>query len=124
MRLPPLLPLALLLASCAGGASAPKPPLSAADCPALYVFAPGNYIMDIAGGAEVVLDPGVQEFPLFCGPRAARAYVIRKVEAGSLPAGDWRIYRLEGKFEDLAQETDDGGYTLGRMASAVDWVTE
>jgi hypothetical protein len=80
--------------------------------------------MDIAGGAEVVLDPGVQEFPLFCSPQTARVYVNREVKSGSLAAGDWRIYRLEGNFEDLAQEADDGGYTLRRLASAVDWVTE
>ncbi|MDR2743851.1 MAG: SON protein [Desulfovibrio sp.] len=124
MRLSPLFLLALLLTSCADKTLAPKPSLSAADCPVLYVFAPGNYIMDIAGGAEVVLDPGVQEFPLFCSPQAARAYVNREVKAGDLAAGDWRIYRLEGSFEDLAQEADNGRHTLKRLASAVDWVTE
>jgi hypothetical protein len=124
MRLLPLFLFVLLSASCAGKTAAPKPSLSAADCPALYVFAPGNYIMDIAGGAEVVLDPGVQEFPLFCSPQTARAYVNREVKSGSLAAGDWRVYRLEGNFEDLAQEADNGGYTLRRLASAVDWVTE
>ncbi|MDR2055719.1 MAG: SON protein [Desulfovibrio sp.] len=124
MRLLPLFLSALLLASCAGKAPAPKASLSAADCPVLYAFAPGNYIMDIAAGAEVVLDPGVQEFPLFCSPQTARAHVNREMEAGSLAAGDWRIYRLEGNFEDLAQEADNGRYTLKRLASAVDWVTE
>ncbi|MDR3358090.1 MAG: SON protein [Desulfovibrio sp.] len=124
MRPLPLLLFALLLTSCAGKVPAPKPSPGGADCPALYVFAPGNYIMDIAGGAEVVLDPGVQEFPVFCSPRTARAYVDEEVGAGSLAAGDWRIYRLEGNFEDLAQETDNGRLILKRLASAVDWVTE
>lgn len=124
MRLLPLFLLGLLLTSCAGKAPAPEPSPGPADCPVLYVFAPGNYIMDIAGGAEVVLDPGVQEFPVFCSPQAARAHVDREVKAGSLPAGDWRIYRLEGNFEDLVRKADDGRHTLRRLASAVDWVTE
>ncbi|MDR2573589.1 MAG: SON protein [Desulfovibrio sp.] len=123
MRLLPLF-LVLLLASCTGKSPTPQPSPGAAACLALYTFAPGNYIMDIAAGAEVVLDPGVQEFPLFCGPAAARDYVNRETAAGRLPDGDWRIYLLEGTFEDIVHETNDGRYSLKRLASAVDWVTE
>jgi hypothetical protein len=114
----------LLSASCAGKPPAAKPDSLAAECPALYVFAPGNYVMDIAGGAEVVLDPAIQEFPLFCSPQTTRAYVNREISAGRLTAGDWRVYRLDGNFRDLVQTSPDGAYTLKRLASAIDWVTE
>ena len=44
----------------------PLPPVE--PCPFVYIYAPGNYIVDIASGSQVILDPGVQEFDLFCSP--------------------------------------------------------
>ena len=117
--------LALLLAAC-GGRNAPEEQAAPqpAPCPSVYVYAPGNYIVDIAGGADVVLDPSAQDFPLFCAPDEAREALDNAVSAGGLPAGDWRIYRVEGQFDDLAQKSASGQYTLKRMAPIVDWVTE
>ena len=85
-------------------------------CPFVYVFAPGNYIIDIASGSQVVLDPGVQEFELFCSPGAARSAITQGMEKGALPEGDWRIYRLDGTLDDLAQKSPHRRYTLKRMA--------
>lgn len=117
--------LAVLLVAC-GGKNAPEgqPAPPPAPCPFVYVYAPGNYIVDIAGGADVVLDPSAQDFPLFCAPGEARKALDDAVAAGSLPAGDWRIYRVEGRLDDLAQKSATGQYTLKRMAPIVDWVTE
>ncbi|MDR1777350.1 MAG: SON protein [Desulfovibrio sp.] len=122
MRLTRLFLIVALLASCAG--KAPLPAQETPHCQDVYVFAPGNYIVDIASGAEVVLDPGVQEFPLFCSPREARKYVDREMAAGRVPEGDWRVYRLDGTFDDLAQMGDNGSYSLSRLALAVDWVSD
>lgn len=118
--------LALLLAACGGkkAAESAAPVPAAAPCPFVYVYAPGNYIIDIAGGSEVVLDPGVQEFELFCSPGEARAALEAAVAAGRLPAGDWRVYRLDGGLDDLALKSAANRYTLKRMAQVVDWVTE
>lgn len=117
--------LALLLAACAGkNAPEERPAPQPAPCPFVYVYAPGNYIVDIAGGADVVLDPSAQDFPLFCAPDEAREALNSAVAAGRLPAGDWRIYRVEGQLDDLAQKSATGQYTLKRMAPIVDWVTE
>ena len=97
---------------------------TAEPCPFVYVFAPGNYIVDIASGSEVVLDPAAQEFELFCSPGAARAAIGYAVARGTLPEGDWRIFRLEGTLDDLAFKSPQKRYTLKRMAEVVDWVTE
>lgn len=124
MRARVLIPAGLLcltLACARGREDAPPPPLP--DCPQVYVAAPGNYIVDIASGAEVVLDPAAEDFDLFCKPEEARAAVEEGMRSGALPEGDWRIYRLDGTLEDLAQWQGDR-YTLGRMAQVVDWVTE
>ena len=118
--------LALPLLACKKPATvAENEPLPPAEpCPFVYVVAPGNYIVDIASGSEVVLDPAVSEFELFCSPGTARAAVNYAVASGALPEGDWRIYRLDGNLDDLAYRSPQNRYTLKRMAEVVDWVTE
>lgn len=100
------------------------PAPAAEPCPFVYVYAPGNYIIEIASGAEVILDPGVQDFDLFCSPGEARTAVNEAVRIGVLPDGDWRIFRLDGTMEDLGQRQHNNQYMLNRMAQVVDWVTE
>lgn len=118
---------ALALAGCGGGhqplpLQAPVPP---EDCATLYVVAPGNFIVELAGGAAVMLEPSVREFPLFCSPATAQAALAADREAGRLPEGDWRVYSLEGSFAELVQEGAPGGpspYALARRARLADWV--
>lgn len=119
-----LLSLALIACTKAQPAqeTAQVPPVE--PCPFVYAYAPGNYIVDIASGAEVVLDPGVQEFEVFCSPGEARAAINEGLRQGALPAGDWRIYRLEGSMEEIGQRQRDNQYTLIRMTQIVDWVAE
>lgn len=119
----------LALAACAGsGPTAPRPaqpPVPPEDCATLHVVAPGNFIIDLASGADVVLDPSVREFPLFCGPDTAARALEAALASGRLPAGDWRVYRLEGGFDDLVQTAEPGGpspYALARQARLADWV--
>ena len=84
---PALLGSLLMLGGCAttGPNTAPLPPDR--DCQEVYTVAPGNYIIDIAGGSMVVLDPAVQDFPLFCSPEEARAGLKTAMDNGALPAG-------------------------------------
>jgi hypothetical protein len=93
-------------------------------CPLVYTYAPGNYIVDVASGSEVLLDPGVQEFDLFCSPGDARAAVNEAVRLGILTEGDWRIYRVEGSMEEIGQRQGKNQHTLARMTQIVDWVAE
>ena len=117
----------LFLAGCGGGhqvlpLQAQVPP---EECGTLYVVAPGNFIIDLAGGADVILDPGVHAFPLFCAPETAARAQAEAVDAGRLPPGDWRVYRLDGTFADLVQPAEPGAaspYALARRARLADWV--
>ncbi|MBD5538633.1 MAG: SON protein [Desulfovibrio sp.] len=118
---------ALALTACAGGRQpAPvQPPVPPEDCAALYVVAPGNYILDLAEGSAVLLDPGVREFPLFCAPETAAKALEAGRDAGRIPAGDWRVYRLEGGFAELVQPAGPDSpspYALARRARLADWV--
>ena len=115
----------LALAACGRQHLPLQAPVPPEDCAALYVVAPGNYIIDLAEGSAVMLDPSVREFPLFCAPGTAAAALREAVASGRLPAGDWRVYRLEGGFADLVQQAGPGGpspYALVRRARLADWV--
>ena len=46
------------------------------------------------------------------------------MDNGSLPAGDWRIYRLNGTLQEIGQQPEPGHYSLARMARLVDWVSK
>ena len=95
---PALLGSLLMLGGCAttGPNTAPLPPDR--DCQEVYTVAPGNYIIDI--GLKTAMDNG------------------------ALPAGDWRIYRLNGTLQEIGQQPEPGHYSLARMARLVDWVSK
>lgn len=118
-----LLPLCLSLVLFTGCAGSQAPQTASPNpCETAYTFAPGNYIIDLASGAEVVLDPLMHDFPLFCSPQEAQNALELALANGQLPDGDWRIYRLGGEFEDLAA-VSGRGYMLKRMAPLSDWVS-
>ena len=119
-----LLGLALVACSKSQPAQEAAPAAPVEPCPFVYTYAPGNYIVDIASGSEVLLDPGVQEFDLFCSPGAARAAVNEALRLGILTEGDWRIYRVEGSMEEIGQRQGNNQHTLARMTQIVDWVAE
>ncbi len=121
-----LLPVCLMISvvACARETPAPPPDTPMPQCATAYVYAPGNFIIDIASGATVVLDPAIHDFPLFCTPAEARTALHNALEAKLLPAGDWRIYLVEGDFQELACRLESGGFGLKRMAPIIDWVSE
>ena len=119
-----LLSLALLACTKAQPTQDAAPASPVEPCPFVYTYAPGNYIVDIASGSEVILDPGVQEFDLFCSPGQARDAINESVRLGVLPEGDWRIYRLEGTMEEIGQRQHNNQHSLARMTQIVDWVAE
>lgn len=102
----------ILLNACAARQTAFLP-----DCHEAYVILPANYIIDITAGSRVYVNPSVQEFALFCTPQAAR-----EAYQAANPEGDWRIYRLEGEFADLAKPHGKHEYALAESAAVVDWV--
>lgn len=91
-------------------------------CENVYTYAPGNFIVDIAAGSDVNLDPGIREFPIFCTPEDAKKAVAQGVQAGKLPSGDWRVYKLDGTYQDLGKAVGKGRYVLTRPTRMTDWV--
>lgn len=106
-----LLSAVLFLSSCAAK-NAPSE-----DCEPLFTLLPANFIIDLAAGSEVSVDPAVQEFPLFCSSEKAFAAMGEY----KLP-GDWRVYMLEGSFAEKGSVKSDGSRVLTRPATVLDWV--
>lgn len=122
--------LATLVPGCAGKdggseeAAATPPARPQVPCDEVFVYAPGNFVVDLAAGSVVSLDPSVATFPVFCSAADARAAVDRKVSKGELPAGNWRIYRLKGTFSEIGTATGPEEFRLARRADMADWVQE
>lgn len=87
------------------------------DCEAVYVILPGNFIIDLAGGSKVILNPSVQDFALFCTPQDA----AEALKESRIP-GDWRIYRMDGTLAQIGKPHESGGYTLAHPAEVTDWL--
>lgn len=87
------------------------------NCDHLYVILPDNYIIDLAAGAKVILDPASEEFALFCTAAQAQK-ALTKVN----PQGDWRVYQMRGNSGEIARATPHGDYILSAPAQVNDWV--
>lgn len=110
---------ACLLACAPQARQAPAPALPPL-ARELYVLLPGNFIVDLAAGDEVWLDPSRHDFILFASPREARQFRDKNVAGDS---GQWRVYRLEGESSELA-ERKSGWLLLRQRAKVADWIME
>lgn len=92
-------------------------------CLEAWTYAPGNFVLDVAGGADVFLVPEVQDFPLFCSASQARTALHNGIAQGDLPDADggWAIYKVEGVFHDIARAVGYDNYVLKRQARLADW---
>lgn len=108
------LTIIMALTGCAARHSTQVP-----DCPHIYTIMPGNFIIELAAGAEITIDPGVQDFILYC-----KAEDAKKLLADSSLPGDWRVYEVAGEFGEIATRREDGNYFLSRPAQIIDWVEE
>ena len=124
-----VLSCALLVMALAGCTSASKNSLSPtmdgnmSKCEDVYVYAPALYVINVASGQMVALDPTANDFPLFCEAEAAKAAMQKQLESGALPTDiEWKVYRVYGSWEDLAAPREDGAYLLNKPAQLIDWV--
>ncbi len=110
--------LLLLLLIWTGGCASRQPQEEPKeDCAGAFVILPGNFIIDLAAGATVLVDPSVQDFALFCTPAQAQEAL-----AHVQPPGDWRVYELAGDPAELAKPQANGPYLLSRPAQVKDWL--
>lgn len=108
--------LALALFSlCA--CAAKEQPQPGAECQEMFVLLPDNYIIDLAAGSRVVIDPALREFALFCEPSEAKMALARQN-----PPGNWRVYKLAGNPVEYAERRANGNRILGKPAEVADWV--
>lgn len=114
--------LYLVLCGCAG--SKVEMPVQIAQpqhCEALYVILPGNFVIDVAAGSRVALNPAIQEFAVFCSVQDAQQALRDEADKSGLKMEDWRVYRLDGSFEELASPGENGRHRLIKQADIADW---
>lgn len=122
-----LLTLLWGLVACTSTAQGGKSPALQGDvsqCEDVYVYAPAVYVIPIASGQMVALDPLANDFPIFCTPAAAQAALAQEIAAKKLPGAldEWKVYRVYGSWEDLSTPRSAGGYLLSKPAELIDWV--
>lgn len=104
----------IFLFSCSAKKEAAEPASQSA-----WVILPGNFIIDVAAGSRVVLNPQRQDFLVFDSTQKARK-ALDGVDAGQ--AEEWRIYRLDGTFAELARPCGNGQHCLSVPARVTDWI--
>ena len=93
------------------------------DCPSPLVVLPDNYIVELAAGAIVELNPARQQFALFCTVDEAKEALAADLAAKRIEGeGHWRVYSLNGSYEDLARPCGDGQVCLAVPTTVLEWV--
>lgn len=95
------------------------------NCPRLYVLLPENYIIDLAAGSRVYLNPAFHEFIVFCSPEEAANAREKGVRQGLLADRQrWLVYELEGIPMELASICHEKALCLKNRAVVADWIKE
>ena len=117
---------ASLLAACApavkeSGIATEKDVLPA--CANPYVVLPGNYMIDLAAGSEVILNPDIHNFALFCEAAEAKSALENDLDLGRVRRdSDWKIYRLEGDMGQISRKCGADQYCLDQPAKIIEWL--
>lgn len=85
----------------------------------LYVILPDNYVIDLAAGSNVVIDPAAQEFALFATPAQAASALAAAAPGLS---GSWGIFEIGGDPADVARPQSSGEYELIKPVQVREWV--
>lgn len=99
--------------------------LPGSECPKLYVLLPENYIIDLAAGSRVSLNPAFHEFIVFCSPEEAMRMREKGIRQGLLQSNQrWVVYELEGNPAELASWRHGTTLCLKNSALVQDWIKE
>lgn len=112
MRWLALLPL-LVLCACAAKQVPQEMPAR------LFVILPDNYVIDLAAGSQVIIDPSAQEFALF--PTSGAAAKALAAAAPNLP-GSWGVFEIADNPAEIARPRGSGEYVLIKPAQVLEWV--
>lgn len=111
----------LLLCACAAARTVPERTLPE-NCPKLHVLLPGNYVIDLAAGADLVLDPARQEFVLYCSEKDASQALKHALADGQIAnMDDWAVYILEEDAGEVAFPCHKEDICLKKPATVIDW---
>lgn len=120
LLLPAVCVAGVILAGCAA-----VPPVPEKTAPAVavghpvYVLAPASYSRYLSGGQQEALlasEGEEEDLPVYRTTDEARTAMEAQVSARELPVGLWRVYRLEGTWEEDVVEPAPGKKRMRRPA--------
>lgn len=116
--------LLFCLGACSHGTEESPVVVAGRSCPSPLVVLPDNYVVELAAGSIVELNPARQQFALFCTVEEAREALQADIAAQRIDGeeGRWRIYSLNGTYEQLARPCGNGQACLGQPATVLEWV--
>ncbi|MBO4369562.1 MAG: hypothetical protein J5803_05640 [Desulfovibrio sp.] len=76
------------------------------NCHEAWIYAPSHYILEMAEGNTVRLDPLYHDFPLFCSAQDAAQHLRSDIANNMIPDGSWALYKIQGTMEELAKRKD------------------
>lgn len=121
LLLPAVCVAGVILAGCAAVPPVPEAPVLpvvSVDHP-VYVLAPASYSRYLSGGHQEVLlasEGEEEDLPVYRTTDEARSAMEAQVSAKELPVGLWRVYRLEGSWEEDVVEPAPGKKRMRRPA--------
>ena len=115
-----ILIVSLCLAACS--TSTPKDTNLTApkDCATVWIYAPDSLILELSSGNQVLIDPAVHDFPIFCSKEEAKNALDKLIQDKKYPAKGWAYYKLAGQWTNLAKVQGEQ-ILLKDVTSLVDW---
>ena len=116
----PLLGLILCLSGCAQTQPDTVPVPHSKTCTEAWIYAPARYILDLASSSEILINPAVQDFPIYCSTKDAADALDLAIQKRERPEGNWAFFRLAGEYNHLVRYEGDRAL-LREMTQIVDW---
>ncbi len=91
------------------------------ECKGIFVLAPASYMQYIQHDEATLLasEGRYEDLPVFCTEEMARMIEQRLEQDHELLPGLWRVYRLEGLWEEDVVEVQPGEWRMRRPARLI-----
>ena len=96
-------------------------PVQRSECGGIFVLAPASYMQYIQHDEATLLasEGRYEDLPVFCTEEMARMLEERLEHDHELLPGLWRVYRLEGVWEEDVVEVRPGEWRMRRPAQLI-----
>ena len=123
------LSVGLAFAACLGGSGCGEKklvseeplPVQRSECAGIFVLAPASYMQYIQHDEATLLasEGRMEDLPVYCTEEMARMFEATLEHDQQLAPGLWRVYRLDGVWEEDVVEVEPGQWRMRRPARLI-----